>query len=208
MLLLGLHVHVHLFHHVKGPAFDYVGVGLAAFASWAGLPGPGEALLLAAGVFAARHKLDITPVLAVAFVGATVGGIVGWLAGLVAGRTALTAPGPLRSIRLDAVERGEQAFKRLEVVAILLTPPWVAGIFRARAGLYNVVNAVSAAVWAVAVGVGGYYIGPPVLDVIGDLGIGGLILAIVIVVLGVGTAMIRRQRSAVRRTAEREGASS
>jgi membrane protein DedA with SNARE-associated domain len=208
MLLLGLHVHVHLFHHVRGPAFDYVGVGLAAFASWAGLPGPGEALLLAAGVFAARHKLDITPVLVVAFVGATVGGIVGWLAGLVAGRTALTASGPLRSIRLDAVERGEKAFKRLEVVAILLTPPWVAGIFRARAGLYNVVNAASAAVWAVAVGVGGYYIGPPVLEVIGDLGTLGLIVAIVIVVLGIGTTMIRRQRSAVRRTAEREGASS
>jgi membrane protein DedA with SNARE-associated domain len=208
MLLLGLHVHVHLFHHVKGPAFDYVGVGLAAFASWAGLPGPGEALLLAAGVFAARHKLDITPVLVVAFVGATAGGIVGWLAGLVAGRSALTAPGPFRSIRLDAVERGEQAFKRLQVAAILLTPPWVAGIFRARAGLYNLVNALSAAVWAVAVGVGGYYIGPPVLDVIGDMGIVGLILAILVVVLGAATTLIRRQRSAVRRTAEREGASS
>ncbi len=141
MLLLGLHIHLHLFHHVKGPAFDYVGLGLAAFASWAGLPGPGESLLLAAGVFAAKHKLDITPVLVVALVGATAGGIVGWLFGLIAGRSVLTAPGPLRSIRLDAAEKGEQAFKRLEAVAILLVPSWVAGIFRARAGIYNLVNA-------------------------------------------------------------------
>jgi membrane protein DedA with SNARE-associated domain len=204
MLLFGLHVHLH-FHHV-GPAFDYVGIALASFASWVGIPGPGEALLLAAGVFAARHKLDITPVVFVAFLGAVAGGFVGWVAGVVAGRSVLTAPGPLRSIRLDAVERGEQAFKRMEVVAIVLTPPWVAGIFRARAGLYNVVNVASAAIWAVAIGVGGYYIGPPVLDVVGDLGTVGLVLAIVLVLVGLTSAVIRRQRGAVKRTTERGGA--
>jgi membrane protein DedA with SNARE-associated domain len=201
MLLFGLHVHLH-FHHV-GPAFDYVGIALASFASWVGIPGPGEALLLAAGVFAARHKLDITPVVFVAFLGAVAGGFVGWVAGVVAGRSVLTAPGPLRSIRLDAVERGEQAFKRMEVIAIVLTPPWVAGIFRARAGLYNVVNVASAAIWAVAIGVGGYYIGPPVLDVVGDLGTVGLVLAIVLVLVGLTSAVIRRQRGAVKRTTER-----
>ena len=205
MLLFGLHLHMHLFHHV-GPAFDYVGIALASFASWVGVPGPGEALLLAAGVFAARHKLDITPVVVVAFLGDTAGGIVGWLAGLLAGRSVLTAPGPLRSIRLDAVERGEQTFKRVEVIAIVLTPPWVAGIFRSRAWLYNLVNAVSAAAWAVLIGVGGYYIGPPILDVVGDMGTVGLVLAIVVVLIGVGTAVIRRQRGAVKRTTEREGA--
>jgi membrane protein DedA with SNARE-associated domain len=204
MLLFGVHFHLHLFHHV-GPAFDYVGLGLAAFASWAGLPGPGEALLLAAGVFAARHKLDITPVLVVAFVTATAGGIVGWLVGLLLGRSVLTAPGPLRSIRLDAAERGEQAFKRVEAVAIFLTPSWVAGIFHARTGLYNLINALSAAVWTVAIGVGGFYVGPPIVEVVNDLGTVGLVLVIVIVAVGVGTAMIRRQRGAVRRTAEREG---
>src|SRR5579862_3824966 len=192
MLLLGVHLHLHLFHHVHGPAFDYVGGGVAAFASWAGLPGPGEALLLAAGVFAAKHKLDITPVIVVAFVGATAGGILGWLVGLVAGRSVLTAPGPLRSIRLDAVERGEQAFKRVEAMAIFLSPAWVAGIFHARAGIYNLINALSAAVWAVAIGVGGYYVGPPILDVVGDLGTAGLVVTIVIVSVGVLAAMRHR----------------
>jgi membrane protein DedA with SNARE-associated domain len=201
MLLLGIHVHLHLFHHVKGPTFDYVGVGVAAFASWAGLPGPGEALLLAAGVFAAKHKLDITPVMAVAWLGASTGGITGWLVGLLAGRKALTAPGPLHSIRVDAVEKGEQTFKRLEAFAIFFTPSWVAGIFHARAGIYNLINALSAALWAVAIGVGGYYVGPPVIEVVDDLGTAGLILAVAIVIIAVATAMIRRQRGAVRRTA-------
>jgi membrane protein DedA with SNARE-associated domain len=203
---LHLHVHLHLFHHVRGPAFDYVGVALASFASWVGLPGPGEALLLAAAVYAAKHKLDISPVIAVAWAGATVGGIVGWLIGLKAGRPVLTAPGPLRSIRLDAVEKGEQAFKRFESAAILLTPSWVAGINRAGVWTYNVINAVSAALWAVAIGVGGYWIGPPVLEAVDDFGTLGTILAIALAVGAVTFAVIRRQRGAVKRRAQREAA--
>jgi membrane protein DedA with SNARE-associated domain len=206
MLIFAVHLHLHLFHHVKGPAFDYVGVAVAAFASWAGLPGPGESLLLAAGVFAAKHKLDITPVLVVAWLGATTGGIVGWLFGRIAGRSVLTAPGPLRSLRLDAVAKGEQAFKRLEAIAILLTPSWVAGIYRARIGVYNLVNALSAVGWAVGIGVGGYYIGPPVLEFINDFGTAGAIVAIALAVVAVSAAVLRRWRSATQREAGREAA--
>lgn len=204
VLTLALHLHVHLFHHVKGPAFDYVGIALAAFASWAGLPGPGESLLLAAGIFAAKHKLDLSPVLAVGWAGATVGGIVGWLFGRIAGRSVLTAPGPLRSFRLDAVARGEQAFKRVEWVAIVLTPSWVAGIYRSGTVVYNVVNVLSAVVWTLAIGIGAYYVGPPVLEGINDFGTAGTVVAIALVVIGVGATLLRRWRGAVKRT-ERAG---
>jgi membrane protein DedA with SNARE-associated domain len=204
LLIATLHIHLtHLFHHVHGPAFDYIGVAIACFASWAGLPGPGESLLLAAGVFAAKHKLDISPLLAVAFVGATLGGIVGWLFGWFGGRSVLVAPGPLRSFRLDAVRRGEMAFKRVEVVAILLTPSWVAGIYRARPGVYNLVNVTSAIVWTLAIGIGGYYIGPPVLEFISDFGTAGTVVAIAVVVVGVGLAL-RRRRGTVKRETQGE----
>jgi membrane protein DedA with SNARE-associated domain len=198
LTLAALHIHLHLLHH-RGPAFDYIGLAVACFASWAGLPGPGEALLLAAGIFAGKHKLDISPVIAVAWAGATLGGIAGWLFGLYAGRSVLTAPGPLRSFRLDAVTRGEHAFKRVEVLAILLTPSWVAGIFRARTGIYNIVNVISAAAWAVAIGVGAYYAGPPVLEFIDDLGTAGRVVAILLVVVAVGGALLARWRGVVRR---------
>jgi membrane protein DedA with SNARE-associated domain len=204
--MLTFAIQVHLFHHVKGPAFDYIGVAVAAFASWAGLPGPGESLLLAAGIFAAKHKLDIAPVLAVAWAGATAGGIVGWLFGRIAGRSVLTAPGPLRSFRLDAVAKGEQAFKRFEWVAILLTPSWVAGINRARPGIYSLINATSAVAWAVAIGVGGYYVGPPVLELINDFGTAGTVVAIALVVIAVSATLLRRWRGAVKREAGREAA--
>jgi membrane protein DedA with SNARE-associated domain len=206
MLIFALHVHLHLFHHVKGPAFDYIGVAIACFASWAGFPGPGESLLLAAGIFAAKHKLDITPLLAVAFLGATTGGIVGWLFGMIAGRSVLTAPGPLRTLRLDAVAKGEQAFKRHEVIAVLLTPSWVAGIYRAGTAVYNIVNATSAVAWTLAIGIGGYYIGPPILELINDFGTAGAIVAIALVVLGIGTALMRRWRGVVEREEGRKAA--
>src|SRR5579884_2363325 len=188
-LIFAVHLHLHLFHHVKGPAFDYIGVALAAFASWAGLPGPGESLLVAAGIFAAKHKLDIAPLLVVAWAGATAGGIVGWMFGRIAGRSVLTAPGPLRSLRLDAVDKGEEAFKRLEWVAILLTPSWVAGIYRSGKVVYNVVNAVSAVAWTLAIGIGAYYVGPVLLEFINDFGTAGAVVAIALVVLGVSTAV-------------------
>ena len=36
--------------------------------------------------------------------------------------------------------------------------------------VYLITNAVSAALWAVGIGLGAYYAGPPVLDVIADVG--------------------------------------
>jgi membrane protein DedA with SNARE-associated domain len=191
---LHLHVHLHLLHHVRGPAIDYLGVALAAFASWVGVPGPGEPVLIAAGVFAARNKLDITPVLLVAWVGATSGGVVGWLVGMKAGRSVLTARGPLRAMRLKAVTRGEQVFKRMEVLAILLTPSWIAGINRAGAGVFLPVNAASAVLWAAGIGLGAYYVGPAVLDLANDLGLVASAAVVVLVAAGIGVEIVRRRR--------------
>jgi membrane protein DedA with SNARE-associated domain len=190
-----------LLHHVKGPALDYVGIAVASFLGWVGLPGPGEAVLIAAAVFASKHKLDITPVVLVAFVAATVGGIVGWLIGLYGGRSVLTAPGPLHTARLHAVARGEQLFKRMQVVAILLTPAWVAGINRAHTGVYMLTNVASAIVWAVALGLSAYYLGPPVLDAFGDVGTVATIAVLVVVagVVGVELVLVRRRRRRARR---------
>ena len=185
---------LHLFHHIRGAAVDYVGVGVAAFASWAGLPGPGESVLIATGVLAAKHHLDITPVLLWATVGAILGGMVGWFVGLKAGRSVLTRRGPLHKVRRRAAARGDEVFHRLEVVAILLTPSWVAGIHRARARLYVPINAVSALAWAVGFGLASYYAGPPVLDLASDWGTVGTVGLAALIVVGVGVEVFRRLR--------------
>jgi membrane protein DedA with SNARE-associated domain len=178
-----LHFHVHLHHHFHGPPFDYAGLAVAAAASWIGLPGPGEPVLIAAGILAARHKLDIGSVLLVAFAAAVAGGVVGWLIGRVAGRAVLTAPGPLLSARLWAVRRGDEAFERYTVMAILIAPSWAAGINRVPATTYNIVNIIAAMVWSLGLGLGAYLVGPPVIDVVNDLGsVTEAILAAVLII--------------------------
>jgi membrane protein DedA with SNARE-associated domain len=186
---------LHVFHeHLATAAqIDYFALALGAFASWVGIPGPGEPLLIAAGIIAAKHKLDITPVLIWAFVGATLGGIAGWWIGMVAGRTVMTAPGPFRRVRLRAVERGEEVFKRLTVIAILLAPSWVSGIHRAGVFVYMTTNAASAALWAVGIGLGAYYLGPVVLDVLQDVGAVTAIGLVLLVLFGIGLEIRRRR---------------
>ena len=191
VLVLALHI---FRHHVSSAQIDYIALTLGAFASWAGVPGPGEPLLIAAGIIAAKHKLDIAPVLLWAWVGATLGGIVGWLLGRVAGRGVMTAPGPLRGLRLNAVARGEEVFKRLTVIAILLAPSWVSGIHRAGTGIYVATNTLSAVLWAVGIGLGAYYVGPPVLDVLADIGTATAIGLGLLVLAGVGFELRRRRR--------------
>ncbi len=199
LLILGLlHLHLHVHHPFKGSPVGYVGLAAAAFASWVGVPGPGEPVLIAAGVLAAKSKLDITGVILTAFAAAVAGGVVGWAIGLKAGRAFMIAPGPLRRLRLHAVTRGEEVFTRVPVVAIILTPSWVAGIHRVRPVLYHMTNVVTAAMWAVGIGLGSYYIGPSVVDAVGDL---GLVTGIGLGVL-VGAAVavgIRRRRRRARR---------
>jgi membrane protein DedA with SNARE-associated domain len=186
-------IHLHLLHH-PGPTIDYLGVALAAFAGWVGVPGPGEPVLIAASVFAAKHDLDISPVLVAAWTGATIGGIVGWLAGMWGGRSVLMAPGPLRKLRLNAIARGEEAFKRWEIVAIVLTPSWVAGIHRSGFVVYNTTNLLSAGVWAVGIGLGAYYAGPPILDLIADIGVALSIGLVALIGAAVSFEVARRRR--------------
>jgi membrane protein DedA with SNARE-associated domain len=201
LIVYGLQVHLPLFHHVRGPAIDYFGVALAAFVSWVGVPGPGEPVLIAAAIVASKHSLDITPLVFWAWIGAVAGGTVGWLIGLKAGHRILIAPGPLMGVRRRAVERGEEVFRRVEVLAILFTPSWVAGINRSRARVYLPVNAISALLlWALPIAVGAYYLGPVILDLLADVGtIATIILLIVIAVLVVTALRRRRRERALRR---------
>jgi membrane protein DedA with SNARE-associated domain len=190
LLVFGLALHVHR----HGPAIDYVGLAAASAASFIGLPGPGEPVLIAAAVFAAKHKLDLGSVIVVAWAAALGGGVVGWLIGLKAGRTVLTRPGPFHTQRLKMLARGDALFARFTLLGILLTPAWMAGIYNVGSVFYNVTNFVYASVWAVGIGVSAYYVGPPVLDAVGDLGTVATVALALAIVLLVGGEIVRRRR--------------
>ena len=192
--LLQLHLGAVARHRVEGPAVDYYGLAAAAAASWVGVPGPGEPVLIAAGILAAKHKLDLATVLLVAWAAATTGGIIGWAIGRKAGRRLLTARGPLHGARLRAVARGEKVFDRYAVVAVLLTPSWIAGINRVRSSVYQPTNAAAAAVWAAGIGLGSYFAGPAVIDLVNDFGTGTSVIVAVLILTAVGLELARRHR--------------
>jgi membrane protein DedA with SNARE-associated domain len=185
-------------HHPQAPSIDYVGLALAAFAGWVGVPGPGEAALIAAGVLAARGRLDLAEVVSFAFVGAAAGGVVGWLIGMRAGRAVADGRGPFRRFRHRVFETGERFFERYGVVAVFFTPSWLAGMNHMPAFRYNVANLLSAILWALVVGVGAYLIGPSIADVTHDIGLAG-----VLIVAGIATGawILERRRRRISRSA-------
>lgn len=193
--------------HHHGAPLDYVGLALASAASWFGVPGPGEPLLLAAGILAAKHHLDLATVLIVAWLAATIGGIGGWLVGLKAGRAVVTGPGPLRSLRRRTVEHGEEIFEHHPITAILVTPSLVAGIHRVPSRIFLPINAASAAVWASGIGVAGYLVGPSVLDIFSDVGPALSALIIVVVIALVGLQVIRHRARVREAESQHEGGS-
>jgi membrane protein DedA with SNARE-associated domain len=186
-------------HHVDGPPFDYVTLGLAAAASWIGLPGPGEAALIAAGVLAARHRLDIGSVVFVAWAGATAGGVGGWVVGLKAGRPVLTAPGPLRAARLGALARGERFYGRYGTLAVFMTPSWVAGAHQMTWTRYLPANALAAMLWALFIGLGSFLAGPSVGDVASDIGLFGSLSLAALLVAGLVAGRVERRRRSGRK---------
>lgn len=182
--------------HRVGPSIDYVGLVAASAASWVGIPGPGEPVLIASAIFASRHKLDLGSVLLTAWAGATVGGMVGWLIGMKAGRAVVTAPGPFRHARTRAVQRGDEVFGRFAVIAILLTPSWIAGIHRVRTMVYTPTNAFGAAIWAVGIGGGAYVAGPPIVDLVADVGWVTVAAVAALVAAVIGAEIVWRRRRA------------
>ena len=190
-----LHLQGALFvhRHAPGSVWDYLGVAAAAAASWIGVPGPGEPVLIGAGIWASKGRLDLATVLVVAWLGATIGGVIGWVIGRRAGRTLLTAQGPLHAARLRTVQRGERIFERYAFIAVLLTPSWVAGIHRVRSRVYQPINAVSAATWAVGIGLGSYFAGTAVIDWVDDFGLGTSLILVAVIVAAAGVELARRR---------------
>lgn len=182
---IALHIH----HTLHGPKVDYIGVALAAVLSWVAFFGPGEAVLIAAGISASKGHVDITSVIACAWAGAAMGGTCGWLIGRHGGRRVVLAGRWLRATRERALEHGNRFFERYGILAVYFAPSWVAGINGMGAGRFIPANAVCALIWALLIGLGSYLLGPNIRDLAGDIGLAG---TITIVVLAVAGALLTR----------------
>ncbi len=150
----------------------------------AGLPGPGDASLIAAGTLAGEGRLNIWIVLATALAAWLFGSLVGYEIGVRKGRWLLDHHGRLEKSRLKLLAKGDRAFGGHTFVASVTMPAFVSGIFRVRFYVF-MLGALVAGIGWIGMYVGlSYFLGEEIAKHIGKIGTRALIGVIVIVVLG------------------------
>ena len=150
----------------------------------AGIPGPGDASLIAAGALAGEGKLNIWIVLATAGIAWMLGSVIGFAIGAHGGRPLLDHPGRFEKRRRKLLAKGDRAFGRHTFVASATLPAFVSGIFRVRFWLF-LLGALVAGVFWVGMYVGAsYFLGEEVAKRIGAAGTKALFGVILLVVIG------------------------
>jgi membrane-associated protein len=165
-----------------------------------GLPGPGDASLIAAGTLAGEGRLNVWVVLGLGMVAWMLGSVAGYAFGDRGGRSLLDRPGILEKSRRKLLAKGDRAFGRHTFVASVTMPAFVSGIFRVRFWVF-ILGAVVAGVGWVGMYVGlSYFLGAEIAKHIGSVGTKAVIGVIVIVVIGLviraGVARWRAARQA------------
>jgi membrane protein DedA with SNARE-associated domain len=187
-------------------AIGYPAAGLGILIESAGVPFPGETLLLVAAAWAAARHHSIVLVIFFGFLGSTAGADIGYLLGFRGGRPFVERFGSLFRIRPEHIARSEMFFARHGDKAVLLARfilglrTWgsmLAGMSHMPFWRFQIFSALGGLAWATLVGVAGYLLGSNLglLEaIIRDLGIGGLV-----VVAAIAIILVVAQRRAVRR---------
>lgn len=188
-------------------AIGYPAAGLGILIESAGIPFPGEAMLLAVAAYAATGHLDIRLVALIGAAGAVLGADLGYLAGHHGGRPFVERFGRLFHIRPDSLARAELFFSHHGPWAVVAAR-FVIGLrtwFSVLAGMsrmpflhFQLYSALGGLAWAVAISAIGYYLGANfglVERLVTYLGLGGLAVVLAAVL---GFWLLRR-RAAQRR---------
>jgi membrane protein DedA with SNARE-associated domain len=150
----------------------------------AGLPGPGDASLIAAGCLAGEGKLNVGIVLATGMVAWMIGSVIGYVIGFRGGRPLLDHPGRLEKRRRNLLAKGDHAFGRHTFVASVTMPAFVSGIFRVRFGLFMLGALVAGICWiGMYVGLA-YFLGEEIAKHFAKVGTKAIVGVIVLVVVG------------------------
>ena len=185
-------------------ALGYPAAGLGILIESAGVPFPGEALLLAAAAWAAARQHSIVLVILFGFLGSVAGADIGYYLGHRGGRPFVERFGHLFRIRPEHIARAELFFARhgdkavLAARFILGLRTWgsmLAGMAHMPFWRFQLLSALGGLAWAIAVGLAGYLLGSNltlITTVIRDIGIGGLAVVLMIVVI----AVLARRRAA------------
>ena len=185
----------------------YPSAGLGILIESAGVPFPGEALLLAAAAWAAARHHSLLLVILFAFIGATAGADIGYALGHHGGRPFVERFGARFRIRPEQLARAELFFARHGDKAVLAARfvlglrTWgsmLAGMARMPFWRFQLFSAIGGLAWATIIGIAGYLLGSNLAlleAVIRAIGIGGLVFIVVIV----SVLLVAQERAARRR---------
>ena len=187
-------------------ALGYPAAGLGILIESAGVPFPGEALLLAAAAWAAARHHSLVLVILFGFLGATAGANLGYYLGYKGGRPFVERFGSLFRIRPEHIARSELFFARhgdkavLGARFVLGLRTWgsmLAGMARMPFWRFELFSVLGGLAWAIIIGAAGYLLGdnlPLIEAIVRGIGIGGLVLVALIAI----TLVVMSRRGARR----------
>ena len=178
-------------------AIGYPAAGLGILIESAGIPFPGETLLIAAAAWAAARNHSIVLVIVFGFLGSVAGADVGYLLGHRGGRPFVERFGGFFRIRPEHIARSEMFFARHGDRAILAgrfvlgLRTWgsmLAGMAHMPFWRFQLFSALGGLAWSVVIGAAGYLLGSNLgllETIVRYLGIGGLAIIAVVALIAV-----------------------
>ena len=175
-------------------ALGYPAAGLGTLVESAGVPFPGEALLLGAAAWSAARHHGVVLVVLFGFAGATAGADLGYYLGYKGGRPFVERFGSTFHIRPEHIARSEMFFARhgdkavLGARFILGLRTWgsmLAGMARMPFWRFQLFSVLGALGWAVGIGIAGYLVGDNIAliaAIVRGIGIGGLALIVLVAI--------------------------
>ena len=181
---------------------EYIILLLLVVSTGAGIPGPGDAAMIAAGTLAGEDRLSIGVVVVTSVAGWLLGSLAGYEVGLRGGRALLDHPGRLEKRRRKTLAKGDKAFARHNFAASVTLPAYVSGIFRVRLRVFLLGALVSGAFFIGLYEGLSFLFGEEVAKRIGDVGSKAVLGVLVAVVIGLAARAGWSRWRAARATAE------
>jgi membrane protein DedA with SNARE-associated domain len=177
---------VHIDIRAIADAIGYPAAGLGILIESAGVPFPGETMLLAVAAYAAQGRLDIRLVVVLGAFGALAGANLGYGIGYFGGRPFVERMGRFLHIGPAHFARSELFFARYGAATVLFARfvlglrTWasvMAGMSRMPFWTFQIFSAIGGLAWAIVIGGIGFALGHNwalVERLISYLGLGGL----------------------------------
>lgn len=149
--------------------YGYWAVGAALLLENAGIPVPGETILLLASFMAySQHELQLSWIILVGTIAATLGDNLGFALGLYGGRPLLARYQSVFRIQNSTLVKGEKLFARYGALTIffarfvfgmrMIAGP-LAGVLRMKWRRFLIFNFLGAALWVTVISSAGYLFG-------------------------------------------------